>query len=128
MDRRRRWVVLVQFMGLDVKWWAAGGATALAGVWWWRRNAATEAPATEEVDPYATEYDDGSAHQGGTTPGLYGLYDPTTGQFIGPSGPVQVVTTNAQWAQQVLTSMTVTFADTYDPATIALAIAKYLSG
>lgn len=122
-------MVLMQFMGLDAKWWAAGGVTAIAAVWWWRKNAATEAPVAEE-DPYASDegYGDGSA-QGGTTPGLYGMYDPTTGTFIGSTGqPVQVITTNAQWAQQVLTSMTVTFADTYDPATIALAIAKYLSG
>lgn len=119
-------MVLMQFMGLDAKWWAAGGGIALVGVWWWRRNMG--GTSTEEL-PLEDEYaeGDGSA-QPGTTSGLYGMFDPVTGIFTGPSGSTQVIATNAQWAQTVLTSMTATFADTYDPATIAIAIAKYLAG
>lgn len=118
----------MEIMGVDAKWWAAGGGVLLLGVWYWRRmGSGTETVPPEDV-AVGEDAATASGDVQGTTPSLYGYYNPQTGQFIGASGTTQVITTNAQWAQQVLTSMTVSFVDTYDPATMALAIANYLAG
>lgn len=115
-------------------------AAGILGYMYYKNRSASSAAATTDTsstDPNAIDpntgipYADETDYSGvGTSPGLDGVYDPTTGQYIGTGvgtalGGITTVSTNAAWAQAseaYLTNLG------YDPATTAAALGAYLLG
>jgi hypothetical protein len=117
---------MAEFGGVDIKWWIGGGAVGILGMWYLRKTLfAPKAPTTDLTGLDTTS---GTSAPTGTSGGYYGYYNPNTGEFVGGGGTTKIISTNAEWAQNVLISMLGSFSDTYDAASIGLGIAKYLAG
>jgi Fibronectin type III domain len=134
--------VKVPLVGELPKWSVYGGGTLMlgfAGVWYYRRRQASSAASTtaSSTDATATDtgsgYGDGGYGYGGDTSlgsDPYGLYDPNTGQYLYPGtgapGPtVPVITTDAEWTQQVVTILQ---SSGYDPQSVTSAIGLAFAG
>jgi len=129
--------------GVDLKWWLIGGVGTIAIVYLaYKHSANSAAAATTTTDtstdssidpatgiPYADETGESYGGAYGTTPSMYGYYDPTTGQYItNGSGSTAVVTapsTNAAWAQQAVAYFE---GLGYDATTVSAALGNYLTG
>lgn len=123
--------------------YAAGGLAVAGALLWTRhnRNNATAGDPGTTVDPnadsgaytdygssdyYNGDYSGISGNYGGTTPGLYGYYDPSTGAFITGSGStVTAPTNNAQWTQQATAYLV---GQGYNPTAVLTALGAALAG
>lgn len=123
-------------------WLIGGGVIGLIAVYYYmsRQSSSSSNSAQQTADlasqgidpntgiPYSQEYGSGLGGAYGTTPSMYGYYDPTSGQYISGTAANSVVTqpsTNASWAQEVEAYMQNLG---YNPTAVAAALGKYLTG